>query len=107
MAFDPGFNIYFDFLALTHSDTQGKSYIYPSVPTAFNKKQKILSMNDLDKLISEFSDGDLMETVLQKHHLVRSVTDEQSLISSNVRITDLVCLWCFIHTHEITTITIH
>ena len=93
----PPFRIYVDFMCGTTSDTIEEGIISPSIPTHFNTKDFLQNQDDVDKLLDEISSPDLLETVLYKHHLVRTVDATDSLLTSNVRITKLYCLWAYVY----------
>ena len=96
--FAPPFSIYFDVLALTKSATRdGTFFLHPSIPTAFNEHQLVRNQSDADEILSEISTGALAETILQRHHIVRtSGKAEATLISSNVTIDRIICIWAYI-----------
>jgi len=95
---NPAFRIYVDFYALTTSDTRGDIYMmHPSIATAFNETKIIRSIEDQDALLAELAD-DLHLKILTQHHMVRTVDANNSLITSNVQISKLVTMWCFIQT---------
>lgn len=96
--FHPPFQIYIDFFAITKSDTrENLCLLHPSVATCVNATTLITSSKDQQLLLSEFSAGNLHEKVLRKHHLTRTIQSEQTLVTSNVRINKLVCLWSYIN----------
>jgi len=99
--FSPPCDIYFDFFAISSSNTRThQCLIHPSVATHINNKTRYLNLKDAEEILSEFGDQDLAERVLERHHLVRTLDSEQSLISSNVKIDKLVCLWAYINPLE-------
>lgn len=95
--FSPPYNIFVDFFAITKSTTRDDAcLLHPSVATAFNKNTWISTLEDAEKLISEFKDPNLYENVLIRHHLVRTLDMQSSLISSNVQIQKIVCMWAYV-----------
>ena len=96
--FSPPFEIYVDFFALTKSDTR-KDYclIHPSVATALNQTRLITSTDDAENFLAEFKDDNMEERVLQKHHLIRTLESDFNLISSNVTIDKLICVWAYVN----------
>ena len=96
--FHPPFQIYLDFFAITESDTrENLCLLHPSVATCVNTTNLITSLKDEESLLSEFSEGNLHEKVLAKHHMTRTIESEYTLVTSNVRINKFVCLWSYIN----------
>ena len=90
----------------TTSDTIGEGIISPSIPTHCNEKDFLQTQDDVDKLMAEISSPDLLETILHKHHLIRTVDSTGLLLSNNVRVTNLYCMCVYIRTlfdHEVVT----
>lgn len=95
--FSPPIKIFIDFFAITSSTTkEGLHLLHPSVATNFNETTVLSSLEDVDNLLSEFKQENLYEKVLSRHHLARTIDSEQSLISSNVRIERLICVWAYV-----------
>ena len=88
--------IHLDFACITESDTQGKGVILPSVPTCVNSHVRMWEKEDIDELLNEIQGPDLYERIIEAHHMIRTRESERSLISSNVRILEIACLWAYI-----------
>ena len=96
--FSPPCEIFFDFFAIASSDTrEDECLIHPSVPTHFNNKTVYYDVDDVSEISKEFLTEGLAEKILERHHLVRTMESEASLISSNVKIQKIVCMWAFLN----------
>lgn len=96
--FSPPCEVYFDFFCIATSDTRDDDcLIHPSVPTHFNQKTIYYDVDDVEEISKEFLTEGLQEKILERHHLVRTADAPISLITSNVKIDKIVCMWAFLN----------
>ena len=96
--FSPPCEVFFDFFCIATSDTRDdECLIHPSVPTHFNKKTVYYDIDDCEEISKEFQIEGLNEKILERHHLIRTADAQESLISSNVRIEKIICVWAFLN----------
>jgi len=88
-----------DVFALTTSTTRDDpSLLFPSVPTSFNKIQKILNSQKMEALKNECDDPEIYKKILEQHQLIRLFRkdDDPSEIASGLAIERIISLWCYI-----------
>jgi len=96
--FSPPCEIFIDFFGIASSDTrEDECLIHPSIPTHFNKKTIYYDIDDVAEIKDEFVTEGLAEKILERHHLVRTLESENSLVSSNVKLNKLVCMWAYLN----------
>ena len=89
-----------DIYALTSSNTRSEPMIlHPSIPTAFNKVQKIVNFEAMKKLRTECKDPNLFQSILEHHQLVRlfgTNGSDSTEITSGLSIIKVISVWCYI-----------
>ena len=73
--------------------------MHPSIPTAINDITRIYSIEELNKLVEELGSMNLPTEIIYKHNQVRSLEGD-SILSSNLRVTDILTLYMYIFLHD-------